>query len=111
MSVEKLGVLSKCITCTNFAQYMASIAVKMHLGNKKSCKKVVIVSFLANLADLDKNHVSFSAFNLAITRSTCSCCRFCSSVERKYFFILYIFYSNENIGSNLKAHCEIAYTT
>jgi hypothetical protein len=46
--------------CTNLAQYTASVAVKMHLGNRQSCKNWVMVSFFADLADRDKNQESFS---------------------------------------------------
>ena len=77
------------------------MAVKMHLGNKKSCKKVVMVSFLANLADLDKNQESFSALNLAMTLSTCSFCFRCSSksFSIKLFTLSFSFFLREAFKS------------
>lgn len=52
---------------------------KSYRGNKHSCKNWVIVSFLADLADRDRNHWSFSLFKRCLVLSTCSCCFFRSS--------------------------------
>merc|ERR1711863_55281 len=46
----------------------------MQRGKRQNWRNCVIVSFLADLADLLKNQASFSCRNLAITLSTCSLC-------------------------------------
>lgn len=53
------------MVCTNFAQYMASTVVNVHRGNRHNCRNCVIVSFFADLALRDKNHVSFSCLQVS----------------------------------------------
>ena len=58
---------------------MASLEVKMQRGKRQNWRNWVMVSFLADLADRERNQASFSCLSLAITLSTCSLCLLSSS--------------------------------